>query len=169
MGKYSVEDKTLEFGLLLEAARAQQTLAQTVLEKLKAHLGALDDVVREEVSRTLVGELQVLGNDSRRAAEALRGLGRSVNLRVALWSVGITTLCAAIPLIAGWWLLPSRSEVAALRAKRDELAASVARLEQRGARIELRRCGGGDRLCVRVDRKAPVYGEAEDYFVVKGY
>lgn len=164
-----MEDKTMECGLLLEAARAQQALAQTLLEKLKAHLCALDDVVREEVSRTLVGELQVLGNDSRRAAEALRGLGRSVNLRVALWSVGITTLCAAIPLIEGWWLLPSRSEVAALRAKRDELAASIARLEQRGARIDLRRCGGSDRLCVRVERKAPVYGEAGDYFVVKGY
>ena len=169
MRERSVDDKTLESGLLLEAARAQQTLAQTVLEKLQEHVHDLDDVVREAIRRTFVDELQVLGNDSRRAAEALRGLGRSVNLRVALWSVGITTLCAAIPLIEGWWLLPSRSEVAALRAKRDELAASVARLEQRGARIELRRCGGSDRLCVRVDRKAPVYGEAGDYFVVKGY
>jgi hypothetical protein len=84
-----MEDKTMECGLLLEAARAQQTLAQTVLEKLTAHLCALDDVVREEISRTLVDELQVLGNDSRRAAEALRVLGRSVNLRVALWSVGM--------------------------------------------------------------------------------
>ncbi|MDB6090448.1 MAG: hypothetical protein JWN85_3232 [Gammaproteobacteria bacterium] len=164
-----MEDKTMEFGLLLEAARAQQTLAHTVLEKLKAHMCALDEVVREEIRRTLIDELQVLGNDSRRASEALRGLGRSVNLRVALWSVGITALCAAIPLVAAWWLLPSRGEVAALRSKRDELAASVAALEQRGARIDLRRCGGTDRLCVRVDRKAPVYGEAADYFVVKGY
>lgn len=169
MGKRIMEDNTMESGLLLEAARAQQTLAQTVLEQLKAHMGALDDVVREEIRRTLVEELQVLGNDSRRAAEALRGLGRSVNLRVALWSVGITTLCAAIPLCEAWWLLPSRSEVAALSSKRDELASSLARLEQHGARIELRRCGGSSRLCVRVDRKAPAYGETGDYFVVKGY
>src|ERR1700675_4585028 len=121
MRERSVDDKTLESGLLLEAARAQQTLAQTVLEKLHEHMRDLDDVEREAIRRTFVDELQVLGNDSRRAAEALRGLGRSVNLRVALWSVGITTVCAAIPLIEGWWLLPSRSEVAALRAKRDEL------------------------------------------------
>jgi hypothetical protein len=78
-------------------------------------------------------------------------------------------LCAAIPMCGEWWFLPSQSELATLRSKRDELAASVARLEQRGGRIDLRRCGGTDRLCVRVDRKAPVYGEAADYFIVKGY
>jgi hypothetical protein len=70
---------------------------------------------------------------------------------------------------AQWWLLPSQSELATLRSKRDELASNVARLEQRGGRIDLRRCGGTDRLCVRVDRKAPVYGEAADYFVIRGY
>jgi hypothetical protein len=70
---------------------------------------------------------------------------------------------------AEWWLLPSQSELAALRSKRDELASNVAHLEQRGGRIDLRHCGGTDRLCVRVDRKAPVYGEAADYLVVRGY
>jgi hypothetical protein len=70
---------------------------------------------------------------------------------------------------AQWWLLPSQSELAALRSKRDELASNVAHLEQRGGRIDLRHCGGTDRLCVRVDRKAPVYGEAADYLVVRGY
>jgi hypothetical protein len=164
-----MEDNTLRLGLLMEAAQAQQALAETTLEKLNAHMRGLDDIVRDEIRRTLVEELQVLGNEGRRAAEALRGLGRSANLRVSLWSVGITLLCTAIPLSAAWWFLPSQGELVALRSKRDELASSLARLEQRGARIDLRRCGGGDRLCVRVDRKAPVYGEAGDYFVVKGY
>jgi hypothetical protein len=68
-----------------------------------------------------------------------------------------------------WWLLPSPNEITALRATRDDLASAVARLEQRGARVDLRRCGGTNRLCVRVDRKAPAYGEAGDYLVVKGY
>jgi hypothetical protein len=165
----SVEDYTMKLGLLMEAAHAQQTLAETALEKLKAHVADLDDIVREEIRRTLVEELQVLGEESRRAAEALRKLGRSANIRVVLWSVGLTLLCAAIPMCGEWLFLPSRSELAALRLKRDELASSVARLEQRGGRIDLRRCGGTDRLCVRVDRKAPVYGEAADYFVVRGY
>lgn len=164
-----MEDNTMKLGLLMEAAHAQQALAETALEKLKAHVADLDDIVREEIRRTLVEELQVLGEESRRAAEALRKLGRSANVRVVLWSVGLTLLCAAIPMCGEWLFLPSQSEIGALRSKRDELASSVARLEQRGGRIDLRRCGGTDRLCVRVDRKAPVYGEAADYFVVRGY
>jgi hypothetical protein len=161
------ENNIMKLGLLMEAAHAQQTLADAALEKLSAHLRELDTVVRDEIRQTLVEELQIVVNESSRAAEALRGLGRSANLRVALWNLGMTLLCSAMPISLEWWFLPSQSELVALRAKRDQLAANVARLEQRGARIDLRRCGGSDRLCVRVDRKAPVYGEAGDYLVVK--
>ncbi len=164
-----MQDQTMKLGLLLEAAHAQQTLAETSLERLTAHVRDLDDIVREEIRRTLVEELQVLGNDSRQAAEALRGLGRAANLRVTLWSIAITTLCSAVPLGEAWWILPSPAEIAALRAKRAELASNVVRLEQHGGRIDLRRCGAAERLCVRIDRHAPAYGQAADYLVVRGY
>ncbi len=164
-----MEDNTLKLGLLMEAAHAQQALAEAALERLKAHVSDLDDIVREEIRRTLVEEFQVLGEEGKRAAESLRRLGRSANTRVVFWSVGLTLLCAAIPMCAQWWFLPSQGELATLRSKRDELSSSVTRLEQRGGRIDLRRCGGTDRLCVRVDRKAPAYGESADYLVVKGY
>jgi hypothetical protein len=164
-----MEDDTLKIGLLMEAAQAQQSLAETVLEKLKGHLSALDDVVRDEIRHALVEELQVLGNESQRAAQSLRRLGRAANARLALWSIGLTLLCTAIPMCGQWWLIPSQSEIAALRLRRDALAANVTSLEERGGRIDLRRCGGTDRLCVRVDRKAPAYGDAGDYLVVKGY
>lgn len=164
-----MEDETVKLGLLMEAAHAQQTLAESALEKLNAHTRELDTVVRDEIRHTLVEELQVVMNEARRSAEALRRLRRSANLRVGLWSLGLTLVCSAMPLLLAWWLLPSPSEVIALRAKRDELAAAVARLEQRGARLDIRRCGGSNRLCVRVDRKAPTYGEAGDYVVVKEY
>jgi hypothetical protein len=169
MREASVEDDTMKLGLLMEAAHAHQALVAGTLEKLKVHVSDLDDIVRDEIRRTLVEELQSLGDESKRAAEALRRLGRSANTRVVLWSVGLTLLCAALPMCGEWWLLPSQSELAALRSKRDDLAANVARLEQRGGRVDLRRCGGTDRLCVRVDRKAPAFGEAGDYLVVKGY
>ena len=42
------------------------------------------------------------------------------------------------------------------------------RLEQQGGRIDWRHCGEAARLCVRVDRKAPTYGEKADYYVVAG-
>jgi hypothetical protein len=164
-----VQDETLKLGLLMEAAHAQQTLAESSLEKLKVHVEGLDDIVRDEIRRSLVEEIQVLGSESQRAAEALRRLERSANARVAGWTVGLTLVCSAIPLLAQWWFLPSQSELSGLRARRDELTSSIARLEQHGGRVDLRRCGGTDRLCVRVDRGAPVYGEAGDYFVVKGY
>jgi hypothetical protein len=164
-----MDENTIKVGLLMEAAQAQQALADTALEKLNAHTRELDTVVRDEIRHTLVEELQIVGNESRRAAEALRSLGRSVNLRVAFWSLGLTLLCTAIPLFATWYFLPSQAELTNLRAQREELMSSLARLEQRGARVDLRRCGGTTRLCVRVDRKAPIFGDNGDYFVVKGY
>jgi hypothetical protein len=78
-------------------------------------------------------------------------------------------LCSAIPLCVACWVLPSRAQIAALRTKHDELAVKIAQLEERGGRMDLRHCGEGARLCVRVDRKAPMYGEQADYLVVRGY
>lgn len=164
-----MEDETIKLGLLMEAAHAQQALAETALEKLNAHVRELDTVVRDEIRHTLVEELQIVVNETGRSAEALRRLRRAANLRIGLWTLGLTLVCSAIPLSLAWWFLPSPSEISALSARRDELASAVARLEQRGARVDLRRCGGTNRLCVRVDRKAPAYGEAGDYLVVKGY
>jgi hypothetical protein len=164
-----MQDDTMRLGLLMEAAHAQQTLAQTCLEALKAHIRDIDALVRDEIRRTLIEELQALGNDSRFAAEALRNLRRAANARAALWTVGMTVFCSAIPLVEAWWFLPSQAQIAALRSRRDELAADISRFERQGARMELRHCGGEQRLCVRVDRKAPVFGDTADYYIVKGY
>ena len=67
------------------------------------------------------------------------------------------------------WLLPSRAETAALHVRHEELVLAIMRLEQQGGRVDLRRCGDPGRLCVRVDRKAPVFGQNSDYLVVAGY
>ncbi len=164
-----MEDLTLKLGLLMEAAQTQQALIAAALERLREHTLGLDDIVREEIRRTLLEELAALAEDGRRATQALRGLKRTASLRVAAWTVGLTVLSAAIPLGAAVWLLPSRGEIGALRATRDELRDNIARLAHQGGRIDLRRCGAGRRLCVRVERGGPVYGDAADYLVVKGY
>lgn len=159
----------MKLGLLLEGAHANQTLAETALEKLKAHVGELQGIAREEIRATLLEELHALGEDSRRAAETLRRLRHVADVRVALWTLGMAVLACAVPLGAAWWLLPSRSEVSALGVRRDALAAEVARLDAQGGRMELRRCGSAQRLCVRVDRKAGSFGDSGDFLVVKGY
>jgi hypothetical protein len=164
-----LEDFTMKLGLLMEAAQAQQAAIATTLERLREHTAGLDSVVREEIRATLVEELAALATDSRRAAQALRGLERVANLRVAAWGVAVTTLSAVVPMGIAWWVLPSHGQLAALVARRDELAGNIVRLTQQGGRLELRRCGPERRLCVRVDRRAPIYGEASDYLVVKGY
>jgi uncharacterized protein involved in exopolysaccharide biosynthesis len=165
----AVDDETMKFGLLMESVQAHQKLAEAQLEKLRAHTEDLDDVVREEIRRTLVEELQSLTAESDRAARALRDMKRSVQTRGALLNIGIVVLCAAIPAAIAHWALPSVSDIKALRAQRDALAQNVARLEQRGGKVDWRSCGDLRQLCVRVDRKAPIYGERADYYVVQGY
>ncbi|MGB6353396.1 MAG: hypothetical protein WBF21_05415 [Steroidobacteraceae bacterium] len=165
----SADDSTMKFGLLMESAQAHQKLAETHLEELRAHTRELDGVVRNEIKRTLIEELQMLSAESKRATEALGRIRHSATVRVGLWSVATAVLCAGVPAAIARWTLPSKSEISALQARRDELAASIAALERRGGRIEWRRCGETTRLCVRVDRKAPAYGEKADFYVVAGY
>lgn len=165
----AMEDATLKLGLLMESAQAHQKLAETHLDQLRAHTQDLDAVVRDEIRRTLIEELQMLTAESKRATEALQRVRRSASVRGGLWSIVITILCTGIPVATLRWGLPSESQIAALRARRDELSASVATLERRGGRIDWRRCGERGRLCVRVDRKAPTYGEKADYYIVEGY
>jgi hypothetical protein len=164
-----MEDETLKLGLLMEAAQSQQALAATTLERLREHTAGLDAIVREEIRATLLEEMRALAEDSRRAAEALRGLRRAANLRLIAWSAVVLSLASLVPFALAWWMLPTRIEIQALGAKRDELTANIARLARQGGNLELRHCGSTQRLCVRVERTAPAYGQAGDFLVVKGY
>src|SRR6266581_1824472 len=153
-----MDDTTMKLGLLMEAAQANQKAAESSLKKLKAAANDLAAVVREEVHRVVMEEFHALAADGKRASDALRAAQRAANVRALVWSVGMTLLCSAIPLGLACWVIPSRAEIAALRARHDELVTRIANLQERGGRIDLRRCGDGARLCVRVDRKAPMYG-----------
>jgi len=159
----------MKLGLLLEGAHANQTLAETVLDKLKAHVGELESIARQEIRSTLLEELHMVDEESRRAAETLRRLRHVADLRVALWTFGMAALSCLLPFGVAWWVLPSRGEVAALSARRDGLEAEVARLKAQGGAMDLRHCGAAQRLCVRIDRKAGVFGDAGDFMIVKGY
>jgi hypothetical protein len=101
-------------------------------------------------------------------ADLSTDLRRAGNARTAFWTLGVTATAAAIALFVAWWVLPTPAEIVALRAERDELTSNIANLNQRGARADLRRCGTG-RLCVRVDLRAPRYGDSSDYLVIRGY
>jgi hypothetical protein len=165
----AASEDTVRVGLLMEATQAQQSLAATALERLREHTAGLDAIVRQEIHSTMLEEMQALGEDSHRAAIALRTLQRVANLRLATWSVAILSLSAVTPFVIAWYLLPTGADLAALRARHDELAANVARLVQEGGTVELRHCGAAQRLCVRVERGAPAYGEGGEFLIVKGH
>ncbi|HVS78390.1 MAG TPA: hypothetical protein VHE11_15730 [Steroidobacteraceae bacterium] len=169
MSEAAMSEEAMKLGLLMEAAQAQQRLGQESLERLAAHARDLDVIIRDEVRRTIVEELGGIAGESQRAAQSLRRMRRAANMRVLLWTVAIAAVCSGVAVGEAWWMLPSRGEMAALRARRDALAADLKRLQQHGGSIDLRTCGARARLCVRVDRGAPAYGAAADYLIVKGY
>ena len=66
---------------------------------------------------------------------------RAAHLQGLIFSVSTVVLSVAIPSALACWLLPSPAQIEGLRARRDELQASVARLEQSGGRIDWQHCG----------------------------
>jgi hypothetical protein len=164
-----MDEPSMKIGLLMESAQAHQKMAETHLERLRAHTQDLDEIVREEIRRTLIEELQSLTAESKRAVQALSTMKRAANMRGLLWSAAFAVLCTAIPSLVARCVLPSAGEISRLRAERDQLAVSVARLKQQGGLVNWRYCGEAVRLCVQVDRSAPTYGEKADYYIVRGY
>jgi hypothetical protein len=165
----AVADATVRIGLLMEAVESQRALVGHALEQLQEHTAGLDAVVRDEVRAVLAQELHALCEETQRTVGLLRSAGRATRLRQLAFGAAVSALAAAIPLVLCAWMLPSRAEVEGLRAARTELSASLARLAQQGGRMQLRRCGAAARLCVHIDRGAPLYGESADYAIVKGY
>src|ERR1700728_757453 len=109
----AVDETTMKFGLLMESAQAHQKMAESHLERLRAHTQDLDGVVREEIRRTLVEELDELTAESRRAAQALKAMKRVAQLRGLVYSVSTVVLSLAIPSALAYWLLPSPAQIGA--------------------------------------------------------
>lgn len=94
---------------------------------------------------------------------------RASSVHFAKWSFGVVSGCALVPTLLSWMLMPSRTQLLQSRQTFDQLSAAIGQLSREGGRIELRHCGAANRLCVRIDRKSPFYGESADFMVLKGY
>jgi len=159
----------MQVGLLLETVQRQQHQIEGLLQRLELWSGDLDGVVRESVRHTLVEELQAAAQAARQAGDALQSVHRHVRLRIGIWGLCLMVACTATPVALAWALVPRPARIAQLRQQYDDMAARLERLKEEGGGIDVRRCGTAPRLCVRVDRKAPAYGDAADYLVIKGY
>lgn len=111
------------------------------------------------------------------AAIALNSVAWRYTWRGALMATGIATgvslgiiLAAAGALYA---YAPSKSEITARRAERDEIQATIDDLNKRGGKMKHLKCGPQSRLCVLVDPAAGSFYIDEDkentYMIVKGY
>ena len=161
--------EALQAGLLMEGAQAHQAMVAENLQRLQAHVRDLDAVVRDEIRRTLLEELQAVSDESRRAAQALQRAGRVASGRLGVLGSVVAVLTTLLPATVLLYLTPSPAELASLRAQRAELEGALAKLRQEGAGVEWGHCGEERRLCVRIDRKAPHFGEQSDYAVVRGH
>ena len=159
----SMEAAPVDLSQILATVHAQQSQIHGVLATLDSRAREFDATVGEAVQRALADAAGI------RAVETLSQVHRGTALRFARWSFGVVSACALVPTLISWALLPSRAQLLQARQSLEQLSTGVAQLSRQGGRIELRHCGDANRLCVRVDRKSPFYGENADYMVLKGY
>jgi hypothetical protein len=157
------EATPVDLSQILATVHAQQSQIHGVLATLDSRARDFDSTLGEAVQRALADAAGI------RAAETLSQVHRGTALRFARWCFGVVSACALVPTLISWALLPSRAQLLQARQSLEQLSSGVAQLSRQGGRIELRHCGDANRLCVRVDRKAPFYGENADYMVLKGY
>jgi len=117
--------------------------------------------------------LKDLNADIEKASNVLTDLQGLSLWRASLQHLAVAVVAMAIALLGVWWYVPSQSDIAARRAMRDELQASIDDLTKRGAKMKTIGCGPKSRLCVLVDRAAGTFGVAGNkddvYMIVKGY
>jgi hypothetical protein len=90
----TLNDQSINLGLLMEIAQTHQKLAEATLQQLEEYTRGLDAVVRAEIRRTLIDELRGVHVEAERAADALTRVQRAANARVALWSLLVPILSA---------------------------------------------------------------------------
>ena len=163
------EPGVMQAGLLLETVQQQQTQVEGMLRRLELWSCDLDGVVRECLHQCLRDELQSAGQAARQTGDALQAVRRQARIRVGAWSLGLMLACGAVPLTLAWAFTPGREQIARQRREYEDLVAKVESLKALGGHIDVRRCGPSPRMCVRVNRKAPAYGDGGDYLVIEGY
>jgi hypothetical protein len=150
----------------MEAAERQQRDVEAAIEALRDRTDGLEDAVCREVARVLALELASLSAAADRACDSLSRLRRTAARRTA-WTAGLVAAgcCATAATVVGT-VLPSPTEVHALRSERASLEESLRRLRDGGAALDLRRCGAERRWCARVEPGTGRYGRAGDLVVI---
>ena len=146
---------------------------QDVLERVsdKARSSIVDAI------KPAVSALQAVSGDAVGAGQKLRD-----SISWAGWKWFAICVAAAFGLFTAIMvgvvlLVPSARDLAALRAEKAELEASVAALKDRGGRVQLTHCGDKKRLCALLDPEqfnsngtVKQFGAKDEHWIIlKGY
>ena len=178
-----------EAGDAVQAMRQAGDASAAVIEKatrlavdkaLQDVLGRVSDKARSSVVDAIkpaISALQAVSGDAVGAGQKLRD-----SISWVGWKWFAVCVAAAFGLFSAIMLgvvllVPSARDLAALRAEKADLEASVAALDRRGGRVQLTHCGDKKRLCALIDPQqinsdgvAHRYGDkGETWMILKGY
>jgi hypothetical protein len=164
-----LDGDAVKLGLVMETAERQQRTVESLLQRLHELALDLEPALRDQIHRATIEAFHGLSDEATRAAQVLRDLRRTTPLRIATVGTILAVIATAIPVGIGLWYLPSVEKVDALRREQARLAENIESLRRDGAGIEWSRCGDARRICLRIDRKAPLFGGQADFAIPKGY
>lgn len=154
----------------------ERTAAQAMGQSL-AGASRIAAASLEEAARPILAQLNGVTNQAEAVETKLKGAVVWFTWR---WAGMVSVSIAGMFVV--WWLLAQallwwhRDEVDQLLAQRSALRSELAQLQQqagvfeaRAGRAILSTCGTANRLCVRIDRKAGVFGDESDFMVLRGY
>src|ERR1700753_366266 len=136
-----MDDETRKIAMLIAAFEDEQARLNGIVEKVARSAVLLQHEVRSAAREAVEAALKELHPHVNKAGQTLVDLQRLSLWRAALQHVMVAVVAIAVTLLAVWWYVPAKDEIASLRSERDQLQASVADLKQRGGRISMRDCG----------------------------
>ena len=163
------EDQELTIAALVAALDAEHARVQKAIKALNETSAGLQQAVAQAARVSTQEALKSLQGELERAQRVVIDLQR-LSLWRAGWQHAVVALVAIIiTLVAVRWYVPSVADMQALRTEKTQLEASIAELEQRGAKLQISHCGPEKRLCVAVQDYAGIFGKEGDYRIAKGY
>lgn len=161
-------------------AHIAPTLEQAAAQAMQQSLAGASRIAAaslESAARPILSKLNGVTSQAEAAETKLRNAVAWFTWR---WA-GLATLSIGAAFVV-WWLLAQallwwhKGEVDQLLSQRAALIRELAQLQQqasvfeaRAGRAILTRCGIENRLCVRIDKQAEVFGDESDYMVLRGY
>lgn len=167
-----MDDDQRKIGMLIAAFDDERQHLKSAIGALNQTGAQLEREVKSAAQEAAQEALKALHPEIQQAALALKAIQRLSLWRAAWQHAIVAAVAMAIALLAVWWYVPPLAEIAARRAERDQLEASIEDLTKRGARIKLNTCGPNRRLCVLIEDAAGKFGDprlGEIFMVPKNY